>query len=413
LPESLPRLISVGRLDFNTEGLLLLTNDGDLARHLALPSTGWARRYRVRAHGAVEQAALDRLAGGLTVAGVAYGPVEAKLERQQGGNAWIALTIREGKNREVRRIIEHLGLEVNRLIRVSFGPFMLGGLEPGQIEEVEARVLRDQLGARQSRQFGVHRSPIRETRRFETPLYLKRKRAEAAPAEQRRNAPETTMKRRQFRQRRILPLDPTTGGEPRLALVEWKTGAKHSRGPGGGGGEVGPPEGGRRGKRPPQREQALSRQRSVAGRPARELDRERPRHRDAGNRPPSERARHDVRGAAQDGEERRLSKAPSEGRTSPERRTAGRRPGEMKGKEAPRRGSEMRRREEPMEGTHRYRKGKEVRPPRKREGGSNEEQRGAHSHGGKPRFRSSERGTASYSRSKPRRPRPGHQTKTP
>src|SRR6516162_7646839 len=97
LPEGLPRLISVGRLDFNTEGLLLLTNDGDLARHLELPSTGWARRYRVRAHGAVEQAALDRLAGGLTVAGVAYGPVEAKLERQQGGNAWIALTIREGK----------------------------------------------------------------------------------------------------------------------------------------------------------------------------------------------------------------------------------------------------------------------------------------------------------------------------
>jgi 23S rRNA pseudouridine2605 synthase len=161
LPGDLPRLISVGRLDYNTEGLLLLTNDGELARHLELPATGWARRYRVRAHGNVEQAALDTLAAGITIDGVTYGAIEATLERTQGGNVWIAVMIREGKNREIRRVMDHLGLSVNRLIRVSYGPFMLGDLEPGEIEEVKPRILMDQLGPQMTAELGVEPGPRR------------------------------------------------------------------------------------------------------------------------------------------------------------------------------------------------------------------------------------------------------------
>jgi 23S rRNA pseudouridine2605 synthase len=146
LPEGLPRLISVGRLDFNTEGLLLLTNDGGLARTLELPDTGWLRRYRVRAHGEITQAQLDQLKNGIEVEGVKYGPIEATLERDQGANVWLVFAIREGKNREVRNVCAHLGLEVNRLIRVSYGPFQLGEVPEGQVEEVRSRVLRDQLG---------------------------------------------------------------------------------------------------------------------------------------------------------------------------------------------------------------------------------------------------------------------------
>jgi 23S rRNA pseudouridine2605 synthase len=146
LPEGLPRLISIGRLDFNTEGLLLLTNDGGLARVLELPDTGWLRRYRVRAHGEVTQAQLDQLKEGIEVDGVKYGPIDATLERDQGANVWLVFAIREGKNREVRNVMAHLGLEVNRLIRVSYGPFQLGELEEGQVEEVKTRVLREQLG---------------------------------------------------------------------------------------------------------------------------------------------------------------------------------------------------------------------------------------------------------------------------
>lgn len=146
LPEGLPRLISIGRLDFNTEGLLLLTNDGGLARTLELPDTGWLRRYRVRAHGDVTQAQLDELKNGIEVEGVKYGPIEATLERDQGANVWLVFAIREGKNREVRNVCAHLGLEVNRLIRVSYGPFQLGEIPEGQVEEVRARVLREQLG---------------------------------------------------------------------------------------------------------------------------------------------------------------------------------------------------------------------------------------------------------------------------
>jgi 23S rRNA pseudouridine2605 synthase len=146
LPEGLPRLISIGRLDFNTEGLLLLTNDGGLARALELPDTGWLRRYRVRAHGEVTQGQLDELQKGVEVDGVKYGPIDARLERDQGANVWLVFAIREGKNREVRNVLAHLGLEVNRLIRVSYGPFQLGELEEGQVEEVKTRVLREQLG---------------------------------------------------------------------------------------------------------------------------------------------------------------------------------------------------------------------------------------------------------------------------
>ncbi len=146
LPEGLPRLISIGQLDFNTEGLLLLTNDGGLARALELPDTGWLRRYRVRAHGEVTQAQLDELKKGVEVDGVKYGPVDATLERDQGANVWLVFAIREGKNREVRNVMAHLGLEVNRLIRVSYGPFQLGELAEGEVEEVKTRVLREQLG---------------------------------------------------------------------------------------------------------------------------------------------------------------------------------------------------------------------------------------------------------------------------
>jgi 23S rRNA pseudouridine2605 synthase len=146
LPEGLPRLISVGRLDFNTEGLLLLTNDGGLARALELPETGWLRRYRVRAHGEVTQAQLDALKQGVEVGGVKYGPIDATLERDQGANVWLVFAIREGKNREVRNVMTHLGLEVNRLIRVSYGPFQLAELPEGAVEEVRTRVLREQLG---------------------------------------------------------------------------------------------------------------------------------------------------------------------------------------------------------------------------------------------------------------------------
>lgn len=153
MPEDMPRVISIGRLDINTEGLLLLTNDGELARLLELPATGWVRRYRVRAHGAVEQAALDGLKDGLNLEGVQYGPIEAKLDKQQGGNAWLTISLREGKNREVKRICEHLGLKVNRLIRVSFGPFQLGELPRGQVDEISQKVIAEQIrGGGRSRQ---------------------------------------------------------------------------------------------------------------------------------------------------------------------------------------------------------------------------------------------------------------------
>ncbi len=153
--DRLPRVISVGRLDLSTEGLLLLTNSGALARRLELPSTGWARRYRVRAHGRVSQGALDRLADGVEVDGVAYGPIRAQLDQQQGGNVWITLSINEGKNREVRNVMRHLGLQVNRLIRTAYGPFQLGKLARGAIEEIPGKQMKEQLGKTIAAEIGL------------------------------------------------------------------------------------------------------------------------------------------------------------------------------------------------------------------------------------------------------------------
>ncbi|MDX2028005.1 MAG: pseudouridine synthase [Alphaproteobacteria bacterium] len=146
MPEDMPRVVSVGRLDFTTEGLLLLTNDGGLARHLELPKNAWLRHYRVRVHGDVDTEKLAALAKGVTISGIRYEPVRAKLEKQQGSNAWLDISIREGKNREVRKIMEHMDLQVTRLIRTAFGPFQLGKLPKGMVEEVPRHVLRQQLG---------------------------------------------------------------------------------------------------------------------------------------------------------------------------------------------------------------------------------------------------------------------------
>lgn len=146
LPHDMPRVISVGRLDLTSEGLLLLTNDGELARRLELPANAWLRRYRARAFGRVTQEELDRLKDGITVDGVRYGPIDARLERGGGSNSWITLSLTEGKNREVRRVLDALGLKVNRLIRISYGPFQLGTLAPGAVEEIPRKVLKEQLG---------------------------------------------------------------------------------------------------------------------------------------------------------------------------------------------------------------------------------------------------------------------------
>jgi 23S rRNA pseudouridine2605 synthase len=146
LPGDMPRVISVGRLDLTSEGLLLLTNDGELARKLELPANGWLRRYRARAYGRVAQEELDTLKNGITIDGVRYGSIDAKLERGGGANAWITVSITEGKNREVRRVLDALGLKVNRLIRTSYGPFQLGTLPPGAVEEIPRKMLREQLG---------------------------------------------------------------------------------------------------------------------------------------------------------------------------------------------------------------------------------------------------------------------------
>ncbi len=146
LPEGLPRVMSVGRLDLNSEGLLLLTNDGELKRRLELPSTGWLRKYRVRVNGRPEDSALEPLRKGITIEGERLQPMTVTLDRQQGANAWLTVGIREGKNREIRRAMNAIGLFVNRLIRISYGPFRLGDLEPGAVEEIKPRVLRDQLG---------------------------------------------------------------------------------------------------------------------------------------------------------------------------------------------------------------------------------------------------------------------------
>lgn len=146
LPDDLPRVISVGRLDLKSEGLLLLTNDGELARKMELPANNWSRRYRVRVNGRIEENKLLELAKGVTIDGVRYRSIQAVLDRQQGANAWLTITLTEGKNREIRKVMDHLGWPVNRLIRVAFGPFQLGNLKKGDVEEVKGKVLKEQLG---------------------------------------------------------------------------------------------------------------------------------------------------------------------------------------------------------------------------------------------------------------------------
>ena len=146
LPDTMPRVMSVGRLDLNSEGLLLLTNDGAVKRQLELPSTGWLRKYRVRVNGRPDEATFAPLRKGITIEGEKFQPMDVTLDRQQGANAWLTVGIREGRNREIRRAMEAVGLSVNRLIRVSYGPFQLGNLKPGEVEEVRRRVVRDQLG---------------------------------------------------------------------------------------------------------------------------------------------------------------------------------------------------------------------------------------------------------------------------
>ena len=146
LPDDMPRVMSIGRLDLNSEGLLLLTNDGELKRRLELPATGWLRKYRVRIKGNPTDPDLEPLRRGITVDGERFMPMSVVLDRHQGANAWLTVSLREGKNREIRRALTAIDLTVNRLIRISYGPFRLGDLEPGQVEEIKARVLRDQLG---------------------------------------------------------------------------------------------------------------------------------------------------------------------------------------------------------------------------------------------------------------------------
>ncbi len=185
LPPELPRVVSVGRLDFNTEGLILLTTDGALARHLELPATGWLRRYRVRARGRTTQAQLDTLKDGVTLDGVNYGPIEATLDSTQGANVWLTMGLREGKNREIRKILNHLGLDVGRLIRVSFGPFQLQDLRPGQVAPIRRRVLADQLGPRLARQLGVMAERQAPTR--SPPIGARPKPNDVSPAAARNN----------------------------------------------------------------------------------------------------------------------------------------------------------------------------------------------------------------------------------
>lgn len=146
LPKNLPRVVTVGRLDLNSEGLLLLTNDGDLARKLELPATGWTRRYRVRVYGRIDQAKLEPLKRGITIEGIGYDAITATVDKQQGSNAWLTVSLREGKNREIRRVMEHLGWPVSRLIRLAYGPFQLGNLKAEDVDPVPHKVLREQMG---------------------------------------------------------------------------------------------------------------------------------------------------------------------------------------------------------------------------------------------------------------------------
>ncbi|WP_112321535.1 pseudouridine synthase [Oceanibium sediminis] len=161
LPEDLPRVMSVGRLDLTSEGLLLLTNDGELKRRLELPTTGWMRRYRVRAKGRIDDAGLAPLREGITIDGERFQPMEVTIDRQQGANVWLSFGLREGRNREIRRALETVGLEVNRLIRLSYGPFQLGDMPRGAVEEIRPKVLRDQLGISRTPEEGPKPGPAK------------------------------------------------------------------------------------------------------------------------------------------------------------------------------------------------------------------------------------------------------------
>lgn len=179
LPEDMPRVMSIGRLDLNSEGLLLLTNDGGIKRKLELPATGWLRRYRARVNGRPTEAALEPLRQGITVDGENFQPMTVTIDRQQGANAWLTIGLREGKNREIRRAMDHVGLSVNRLIRISYGPFQLGELKPGAVEEIRRKIVRDQMGitleddsgtaVKKKKPTGVKRTPRRKTGEFGGP----------------------------------------------------------------------------------------------------------------------------------------------------------------------------------------------------------------------------------------------------
>jgi 23S rRNA pseudouridine2605 synthase len=230
LPKELPRLISVGRLDMNTEGLLLLTNDGGLARVLELPATGWLRRYRVRAHGRVQQARLDELRRGITIDGVRYGPIDAQLEREQGTNVWLVFAMREGKNREVKNVLGHLGLAVNRLIRVSFGPFQLGDLPEGAIEEVRTRHLREQLGERIAALAGADfAAPVTALAPPQEQIHRPEVRA-IGDREPGRTRPVDSEPQRKNRRPKRRPFDAERLGEPELARREKRRRFRRKRG---------------------------------------------------------------------------------------------------------------------------------------------------------------------------------------
>ncbi|MBY5571133.1 pseudouridine synthase [Rhizobium leguminosarum] len=238
LPEELPRVMSIGRLDINTEGLLLLTNDGGLARALELPATGWLRRYRVRAHGEIDQDALDKLKDGIAVDGVLYGSIEATLDRTQGSNVWITMGLREGKNREIKNVLGALGLDVNRLIRISYGPFQLGDLPEGHVVEVRGRTLRDQLGPRLIEEAKAN---------FDAPIYNTA--AVAAEEEAEPAAPEKRERPRRDEDKR----------ERALSRLDTKRDDRH----GGARKEDDRRDGGRRDDEKPKRPQPLGQRRSA------------------------------------------------------------------------------------------------------------------------------------------------------
>src|SRR5262245_5107373 len=222
LPKNLPRLMSVGRLDMNTEGLLLLTNDGGLARVLELPATGWLRRYRVRALGRIQQARLAELRQGITIDGIRYGSIEAQLEREQGANLWLVFAMREGKNREVKNVLGHLGLAVNRLIRVSFGPFQLGDLPEGTVTEVRTRHLREQLGERITALAGADFSgPITVSASAQEQVAIRKEEARP-PRANARPDPRAAKKSRTRDSERL--------GQPELARMERRRGRRASSG---------------------------------------------------------------------------------------------------------------------------------------------------------------------------------------